>query len=121
VTIRIGASKLQIDRRRVVRLRLTCPTEQSPPCRGTLTLRTFGKVRFRGKTRQLVLGKASFRTAASGTATVRIKLGSPVMGLLRRSKVARKAVAIVNVRDAAGNRGTVRKRLRLLLPATRRK
>jgi hypothetical protein len=115
--LRIGVSRLRIGSRRVALLRLTCPrTEASPPCRGTVTLRTRKKVRFRGKLRQVVLAKASFRAGAGKTATVRLRLGTGGMALLRSNEVARQALAAVSVRDAAGNRRTVRKQLRLVLP-----
>jgi len=116
--LRIGVSGLRIGRRRVALLKLTCPrTEASPPCRGTVTLRTRKRVRFRGKLRQVVFDRTSFRAGAGQRATVRLRLGKPALALLREKKVARQAVATVSVRDAAGNRRTVRKQLRLLLPA----
>jgi hypothetical protein len=116
--LRISVSRLRIGSRRVALLRLTCPpTEASPPCRGTVSLRTRKRVRFRGKLRQVVFDKGSFRAGAGKTATVRLRLGQPAMALLRSSEVARRALATVSVRDAAGNRRTVRKRLRLVLPA----
>jgi hypothetical protein len=118
VTIRIGGNRLRIDRRGVARIRLSCPrAEQSSPCRGTLTLRTRGRVRFRGKRRQVVLARASFRIDAGKTATVRLRLAASKAGLVRRSL---KAVAIASVKDAAGNGATVRQPLQVLPPARRR-
>ena len=121
VTIRIAGKRLRLDRRGVARVRLTCPrAERSPPCRGTLILRTRTRVRFRGKQRRVVLGKARFGIAAGRTAAVRLRIVGPKARLVRRNRRARRVLAIARVSDTAGNQRTVRKGM-LIVPPGRRK
>ena len=96
--------------------RLRCPaSERSGPCRGRLTLRTVAKLpRGRGRLRVLIASSA-FRVAAGKTKAVRLKLGAPKLRLLRTKPVARRVRAIAAVRDGAGNRGRVSKRMLLRL------
>ena len=117
VTISIAGRRLRIGRNRVTRVRLTCPrAEQSPPCRGTLTLRTRSRVKFAGRRRLVVIAGARFQIAAGTSKVVRLRLAPSKLRLIRGNRLARRAVAIANVRDAAGNVETVRKRLRVLRP-----
>lgn len=114
VTIRILGRALRLNRRGIGRLRLHCPkAEQSGPCRGRAAIRTprlrLGKGR-RGK--RVVIGRAGFRIAAGRTKAVKVRVGGRKLRLLKRSRRARRVVAIARVRDGAGNRGTVRKRMR---------
>jgi uncharacterized delta-60 repeat protein len=119
VTIRVLSRRLRISRRGFARLLLRCPAdEQSPPCAGRVSLRTKAKVRLAGastsKRRRILLARARFRIGAGRTRAVRLRFGGRRLRLLRRNRRARRALAIVRVRDAAGNRRTVRRTLRLV-------
>ena len=117
VKLVIRGKRLRLNRRDVVRLRLSCPRDElSPPCRGRVFLRTRGKVGFRGKRRRIVLARARFRIAAGRTMEVRLR--GRKLSLVRRSRRARHAVAIVRVRDAAGNRSLARRGV-VVIPRTR--
>ena len=64
VSILIGGGKVQVDGHGVARVRLTCPaSEQSPPCSGTLRLKTRKAVDFHGRNRPVSFAKASFKLA----------------------------------------------------------
>ena len=111
------AARPRIDRRRVVLLRVTCPrAERSPPCRGTVTLRTRVRVRVGGARRIAVLATARFAIGAGRTATVRLRLAPARMRLVTTVGAARRAIVIVTARDGAGNRATLRRGVRLVPP-----
>ena len=57
----------------------------------------------------LKLASGSFKIGAGVTAKVKVKLSGDRVTLLRQDTSARKAVAIADVRDGAGNKGTARK------------
>lgn len=117
VTVRIRGGKLRLNRRRQVHVRVTCPiTEQSPPCRGKLVLRTRGRVKFHGRKRLVVLAKKLFKIEAGETARLRLRLRPPLAGLVASKPAARRLLAIARVRDRVGNRATVRKPMRIALP-----
>lgn len=116
VRVAILGKRLMVNRRGVARLRLRCPAgEASPPCRGTVSLRTARKVKIRprakAKPRRIQLGRARYRIAAGKTKTVRIKLGRSKRQLLRTDRKVRRVVATARTRDTAGNRAINRKRL----------
>jgi hypothetical protein len=71
------------------------------------------------KRRRVVLARARFRIGAGRTRAVRLRLGGGKLRLLRSNRRARRAIAIVRVRDAAGNRRTVRRALRVIPPRRR--
>lgn len=117
VTIAIGGGPVRVGPRGLARVRLTCPrTEASPPCRGTLTLRTRIRVALGGRLRQVTLARAPFRIGAGRAARVALVLAPSRVALLRSGRAARRAVATAVVRDGAGNRATVRTGLRLVPP-----
>jgi len=121
VRVGIASGRLRLGRRGVARIRLRCPrAEQSPPCRGRVVLRTRTRVHFRGKRRRVVLARGRFRIPAGGSRRVRLRLTARKARLVRRSRAGRRAIAIVRVRDAAGNRATARKRVGLLARSPRR-
>lgn len=115
MTLRINGKKLKFNRKRVARARLTCPaSEASPPCSGKLALKTQRKVRFKGKRRRVTLARSKrFEIGAGETERLRMRLAKAKRRLIRRSKRARRACAIARVGDAADNRATVRKRLKV--------
>jgi hypothetical protein len=116
VTLRIRGGKLPLSRRGKVKVRVTCPpAEQSPPCRGKLTLRTRARVELGGRKRFVVLATSRFSVAAGKTARLSLTLPPAKLELLRTEPRARRVLAIAGVRDGAGNRATVRKRLRVTL------
>jgi hypothetical protein len=119
VRISISGGRLLVGRRGVARVRLTCPqTEASPPCRGTLTLRTRARVRLGGRSRQVTLARASFRIGAGRTARLTLRLPRSRLALVGANRLARRAIAVARVGDAAGNRATVGRALQLLPPAS---
>jgi hypothetical protein len=116
VTLLLRGKRLAMNRRRVVRVGATCPhAEQSSPCRGTVTLRTRTRVRFGGRERLVVLATGRFSLSAGETARVRLTLSRRKAQLVRARPGARRTVAIARVRDAAGNRATVTKRMRVVV------
>jgi uncharacterized delta-60 repeat protein len=114
VTIRINGKRLAFNRKRIARAKLTCPaSEASPPCSGTLRLKTRRKVRFKNRKRRVVLARSKrFEIDAGETGRVKLRLSKPKRKLVRSAKRARRTRAIVKVRDQAGNRAKVRKKLR---------
>lgn len=118
--MRLLGKTVSLGLRGVVRVRVRCPTsEQSPRCSGRLRLRTQRRVRIRKRTRMLVLASARFSLAAGETASVRLRLPRAKARLVRTRPAARRVVAIAAVRDAAANRATVSKRMRIVLPRRR--
>lgn len=116
VRLRIQGGKLLLNRRGKVKIRVTCPrAEQSPPCRGKLTLRTRARLDFGGRKRPVALAASRFSVAAGKTARLLLALPPAKAELLRSEPRALRVLAIARVRDGAGNRATVRKRLRVTL------
>ena len=99
----IGVSAGRVNRRGRLPLRFTCPaTEQS--CSGTFVLRLAGK-----KTK---LGSGRFTVRGGEVVLVKMKLTRRGRALLRKRGRLR-ATLRLTVTDAAGNRGSLRKSLRL--------
>jgi hypothetical protein len=120
VFLLIGRGKVRINARGMGRIRLTCPQgEQSPPCSGTLRLKTRRAVEFHGKSKRVALAKATFELGAGSTKRVAVHLAPAKVDLIRREPAARKAVATARVFDAAGNAGLVERRLGVV-PTRRR-
>ncbi len=115
VEVRIGGPKLRVSRRGRVAVPLRCPrAEASPPCRGRLGLRTAHKVRFRGGKRHRVrLGSARFRLDAGERERLEFALSPKLRRLLAHHREARRARAVARVRDGAGNRARVARKVRL--------
>ena len=116
VQIEVLGKRVQLDKKGVGRLRMRCPaTEQSPPCSGKVVLQTRKpvdpKAGHSSKRKPLKLASGSFKIGAGVTAKVKVKLSGDRVTLLRQDTSARKAVAIADVRDGAGNKGTARKQL----------
>jgi hypothetical protein len=115
VTIAVRGKRLKLHGRRAV-IRLTCPgNEVSGPCGGTVTLKAAAKLGAGGRRRKLTLGRARFSIAAGKTERVVPRFTKRAIGLLSKHRAARRAKAVVQVHDAAGNRNRVTKALRLLL------
>lgn len=114
VKVEILGKRLRLSRSGAARLRLRCfRDEQSPPCRGKVTLRTKGKVDFSGKRRRVVLAKGRFSIAAGHTVSIPLALSPAKAGLLRSDPRARQALVTAQVGDGAGNRATNRKPMRI--------
>jgi DNA-binding beta-propeller fold protein YncE len=116
VKVEILGKRVQLNRKGIGRLRMRCPaSEQSPPCSGKVVLRTRKPVAsgsaHGSKRRPATLASARFKIGAGATAKVKVKLGTKPLALLRQNASARKAVAIANVKDGAGNSSTTRKQL----------
>ncbi|HEX6229516.1 MAG TPA: hypothetical protein VFZ41_08680, partial [Solirubrobacterales bacterium] len=115
--LRIRGRRLRLDRRGVVRLRLTCIRAQRA-CAGKLVLRTRRRLRLGGRSgvqrRRIVLARREFRIASGRTRTLKLRLSPRGARLVRRSARARAALAIARARDTAGNRGVARKRLQVV-------
>jgi hypothetical protein len=113
VAVRLLGRRAPVARRGFARLRLHCPrNEATPPCRGRVLLLTRARLRLGGKRRRVVLARAGFRLAPGATRSVRLRLGAAKLRLLKRNRRARGLLAVARVRDGAGNRRVVRKRLR---------
>jgi hypothetical protein len=120
VTLLIRGKTLLLTRSGKVRVRVTCPaTEQSPPCKGNLTLRTRGKVSFGGRQRTVVLATARFSIAAGKTKRLTLTPSPGKAELVRTDPNARRLLAIARVRDNAGNRAEIRQRKHLALSPQR--
>ena len=113
-TIQIKGKRIAFNRRRIAQAKLACPaSEASPPCSGKLRLKTRPKLRFQGEKRRVALARSTrFEIDAGEAARVKLRISKPKRRLVRSTKRARRARAIVKVRDQEGNRATVRKRLR---------
>ncbi len=110
VGLELAKGRLTLNPKGVVQLKLTClATEASPPCSGKVRLKTRTKVEFGAKAKKLLLGSASFSIAAGKTKKVALKLSARKAGLLRSDPKARKVLAIVRAKDAAGNSVVIRK------------
>jgi DNA-binding beta-propeller fold protein YncE len=115
VSIRIRGRKLRLDRRGRASVRLSCPaSEASGPCQGKAVLQTRGRVRFGAKRRKVTLASSKFRIASGRTRAVTLKLGKRQARLVRVNRRARRVAAIVTVRDQAGNRARIAKKLTLV-------
>jgi hypothetical protein len=75
-------------------------------------------VRLGGRSRQVTLARASFRIGAGRTARLTLRLPRSRLALVGANRLARRAIAVARVGDAAGNRATVRRALQLLPPAS---
>lgn len=85
----LGATTLRPDRRGRLTVRLRCSSPSGQGCRGTLELRTTGKVRVGRRTLILRLARGRFAIKAGKTAAVRVTLTSTARRLLaRRRRVA---------------------------------
>lgn len=111
----VAGGKLKLNRRGVARVKLTCPAnEASPPCSGKVVLLTRGRFRRGARRVQVRLATARFSIGAGKSTSVALKLSTANAELVRRSKAARKVVAVVRAADRAGNTQVIRKRLALV-------
>ena len=117
VTVAVSGKKVRL-RGRHATLRLTCPvSEVSPPCAGTLTLRTSKKVPYGRHHRRVVLATGRFSIGPGATSKVKLHLSRRTAALVRSVPKARRVKAIVDVQDSAGNHATVVQGLKLVLRA----
>lgn len=99
--------KAKIGRHKVAKVRITCPaSEASPPCSGTLTLKS--------RRRNLTLAKAKFVLGADQTSTVSLRLDALKTTLLMGRRKSLKTRLIASVRDKAKNRTTLSQNLKLV-------
>ena len=101
---RIRPNRVRVSRRGVLKLKVSCPGEQSV-CRVDLKLRRGG----------VTLARAKFRVGEGKTRKVSLRLTRGGRRTLARSASLR-VVALAAARDEAGNRATTRTRIRLLAP-----
>ena len=105
--VRVRPRRVRVSRGGLIKLRVSCPTSERF-CRVDLRLRradtTVARKKFRvdgGKTRRVSLRlRRAARRALAGSSAMRV-------------------TAVAAARDAAGNRGTTRTRIRLLAPRRR--
>jgi hypothetical protein len=97
----IAPGSVRLDAGNVIRLRLTCPRTESE-CSGVL--------RVRSKRDRTLLGSARFELNGGRARTVVVRLSAPSAATIRRVKAVR-AIAVVDARDQAGNRGTSKRAL----------
>jgi hypothetical protein len=83
-------------------IKLSCPATSRGNCRGTLSLRTAGRVRFAGLSAVLRLGSAHFNIATGATKTVTVKLAKGTGRLADRNGRLR-VVAVVTTGSAASS------------------
>ncbi|MBK8293742.1 MAG: hypothetical protein IPK93_02810 [Solirubrobacterales bacterium] len=114
VKVRILGKKLKMNRSGKVKLRLKCPaSEVSGPCRGKVVIKTRSKVKTGSKRRRVTLAGHGFKVPAGVTRKVTLRLNKGARRLVRSSRKARKVVAKATVKDGAGNRRNVTKRMKL--------
>lgn len=105
-SVAVGGSRLTLRDGRIA-LRIRC--RASTACRGTLRLRTVGRLRHDGKRRVTTIARGSYRVRAGRTATVRVRPSAAI----RRTLAARASRTIalrVNASPrASGERPTVRR------------
>jgi hypothetical protein len=105
VTIKIKGSKAKVKNGKA-RVKLRCPAaEISGPCAGKVKLKALT-----GKKR--ALGSKAYSLAAGKTGTVQVKLGRAT--LARIGPDGLKVKAVVTVKDSAGNKNKVVKKIRLV-------
>jgi hypothetical protein len=108
--------KLRLTRKKVIRVRLTCPaSELSPPCRGRVTIGNL-PLRFDGPhTLEMRLLSARFSIPAGKTKAVAVKSPRSTRVHLPSERGAWKVFLRVAAEDAAGNKWELRrKRARLI-------
>jgi hypothetical protein len=92
----------------VVAVDVTCPSQEiSPPCSGTLGLRTAHKVDYQGQLQFVTLGSATFSIGAGATDPVHVQL-SPSKQHLVKTLGTVQVKATADAHDEAGNTNTVR-------------
>ena len=105
VTIKVKGSKATVAKGKA-RVKIQCPkSELSGPCAGKVTLKSLA-----GK--KPTLGKKSYSIRSGRTGTVKIALSAKTIRKIGRNGL--KVLAVVKVRDAAGNKKTVKKQIRLV-------
>ena len=115
VTIGVPGSKIRLHHRHA-RLALACPSSEiSPPCTGTVSLRTAKKVPYGRHRRKVVLARQQFSIAAGTTPTVRLHLSKRKTALVEHLRKARKVTVTIQVGDAAGNRTTMVTRMKIVV------
>jgi hypothetical protein len=115
VAITIKGKKLKLSKKGVASAKLECPaSEVSPPCEGTLAIKTQKKVPFKGKRRKVALDKPEFSIGAGATEKVEPSLDRNELKLVREEPKARKVKATAKVRDQAGNEGRATKKMKLV-------
>lgn len=111
----LGKGRLVLNRKRVVRIRLTCPaTEASPPCSGFVSLSTRRSIRLGPKRWTKLLAIRKFEIAAGETKAIAMRLSPKKARYVRFARVARTVTLTVSARDNAGNRQTIRQVRRLV-------
>ncbi|HWB69121.1 MAG TPA: hypothetical protein VG518_04020, partial [Solirubrobacterales bacterium] len=108
----------KLDAKNRLKLKISCPaTETSGVCKGKVTLKTAKKFALRkgAKKRQVTLGKGSFSVGAGKTGTLTLTLRAKQANLLRANAAARKILAIIEAEDGAGNKATLKAKLKVSL------
>lgn len=109
----VADRRIDVERRRVA-VEIECPASAaSLACSGKLKLRTRKRVRFSGRRRKAVIGRAVFHVTAGETGAVSVKVGRRRARLLRRKRRARKVWLIVHMRDGSGDYVQRRAKLKL--------
>jgi hypothetical protein len=113
----IRTRTLRLNAKHKAKVRLICPAiDKSGPCTGKLRIKTRDKVRFDGTLRVVTLATARFSLAAGTTRSIRLVFSDRMVQLLERKAGARKLKLVAKVKDALGNKATIRKKARLALP-----
>jgi hypothetical protein len=109
VAVELGRGKLVLDPKNRIHLRLTCPTaEATPPCTGTVALRTKTKAPFGNTRRKQRLGLARFALGAGKGKAIVFKLAPLKAELVRELKAPRRLEVEISAADGAGNRTVLR-------------
>lgn len=114
----IPGKRLRLSRGRVVKAKLGCPaTVTSAPCKGVVRLKTWRAIRPGAKRRAMLFAKRRFKVSAGETKRVRLRLRRRKAKLVRKRRRARKVVMSARFRDEETRAVTVRKKMKLALPA----
>jgi hypothetical protein len=114
--LRIASTAVRLTRKGIAKVKLTCPSsEPDGPCAGDLTLRTKGKVRWRGHRRKVTLGATTFSIPSGNTVGVKVRLSRAHRKLVE-SLGSLLVKATAKVHDALGNAGTASQVFKLKAP-----
>ena len=118
VTLTIKGGKIKLNDKGKAKVKLTCPaTEPSGPCTGKLTMKTRGKVNVDGKKKVVILGRAKYSDPGRRHQEGRPSSSAPrTRNWSRKVADARKLRLVAKVKDAVGNRATIKKKATLKLP-----
>jgi surface-anchored protein len=105
-SISVGGPRLHLRGGRIA-LRIRCRAAST--CRGTVRLRTVGRLRHDGKRRVTTVARGAYRVAAGRTATVRVRPSAAIRRTLAARASKTLSVRVTTTPRSAGERVSVRR------------